>query len=175
VAAAPPPPAAPADSFAVPAVGTRPDVSFVLETMMRGVVENGTGAAAKALGRPVAAKTGTAQDHRDAWFVGFTPDLVTGVWVGFDDHSPLGPRETGAGAALPPWLSFMQAAVGAKPVADFPPVPGVELARIDPATGLLADRQANAPFAAFLAGTAPPPGASANPGSAPQNFFMDDR
>jgi penicillin-binding protein 1A len=170
-----PPPAAPAPAFALPAAGTRPDVAFVLEDMMRGVVENGTGAAAKALGRPVAAKTGTAQDHRDAWFVGFTPDLVSGVWVGFDDHTPLGPRETGAGAALPPWLSFMQAAVGARPPADFQVVPGVELARIDPATGLLADRQANAPFAAFLAGTAPSSGASAMQGSAPQNFFMDDR
>ncbi|HEX9053002.1 MAG TPA: PBP1A family penicillin-binding protein [Anaeromyxobacter sp.] len=168
--AAPPP--AP---FVVPADGTRPDVAFVVATMMRGVVENGTGAAAKALGRPVAAKTGTAQEHRDAWFVGFTPDLVAGVWVGFDDHAPLGPRETGAGAALPPWLSFMQAAVGARPVAQFDPVPGVELARVDPATGLLApEKQADAPFAAFLAGTAPSDSAS-GPGSAPQNFFMDDR
>ena len=93
----------------LPATGTRPDVAFVLSSMMRQVVENGTGAAAKALGRPTAAKTGTAQEHRDAWFVGFTPELVAGVWVGFDDHTPLGPRETGAGAALPPWLSFMQA------------------------------------------------------------------
>jgi penicillin-binding protein 1A len=161
--------------FAIPADGTRPDVAFVVATMMRGVVENGTGVAAKALGRPVAAKTGTAQEHRDAWFVGFTPDLVAGVWVGFDDHAPLGPRETGAGAALPPWLSFMQAAVGARPVAQFDPVPGVELARVDPATGLLApERQADAPFAAFLAGTAPSDSAS-GPGSAPQNFFMDDR
>jgi penicillin-binding protein 1A len=162
--------------FVVPAAGTRPDVAAVLTAMMRGVVENGTGAGAKALGRPVAAKTGTAQEHRDAWFVGFTPELVAGVWVGFDDHSPLGPRETGAGAALPPWLSFMQAALGARPPADFEVVPGVELARIDPATGLLApDRQADAPFAAFLAGTAPSESASSGPGSAPQNFFMDDR
>jgi penicillin-binding protein 1A len=161
--------------FAIPADGTRPDVAFVVATMMRGVVENGTGVAAKALGRPVAAKTGTAQEHRDAWFVGFTPDLVAGVWVGFDDHAPLGPRETGAGAALPPWLSFMQAAVGARPVAQFDPVPGVELARVDPATGLLApERQVDAPFAAFLAGTAPSD-SSSGPGSAPQNFFMDDR
>ena len=161
--------------FTLPADGTRPDVAFVVTQMMRGVVENGTGAAAKALGRPVAAKTGTAQEHRDAWFVGFTPDLVAGVWVGFDDHAPLGPRETGAGAALPPWLSFMQAAVGARPVSQFELVPGVELARVDPATGLLApDRQADAPFAAFLAGTAPTDSAS-GPGSAPQNFFMDDR
>jgi penicillin-binding protein 1A len=149
-------------------------VSCVLAAMMRGVVENGTGVAAKALGRPVAAKTGTAQEHRDAWFVGFTPEIVAGVWVGFDDHSPLGPRETGAGAALPPWLSFMQAALGTRPPSEFELVPGVELARIDPATGLLADRQAAAPFAAFLAGTAPSEGDS-SAGSAPQNFFMDDR
>jgi penicillin-binding protein 1A len=161
--------------FLLPSSGTRPDVAYVLTSMMRGVIESGTGVAAKALGRPAAGKTGTAQDHRDAWFVGFTPELVAGVWIGFDDHAPLGPRETGAGAALPPWLSFMQAAVGARPAADFPPVPGVELARIDPATGLLAaDRQPGAPFAAFLAGTAPQ--AAAPPqGSAPQNFFMDDR
>jgi penicillin-binding protein 1A len=160
--------------FTLPETGTRPDVAFVLSSMMRQVIENGTGAAAKALGRPAAAKTGTAQEHRDAWFVGFTPDLVAGVWVGFDDHAPLGPRETGAGAALPAWLSFMQAAVGAKPVAPFSPVPGVELVRVDPATGRLAsDRQPDAPFAAFLAGTAP--AAAASPGAAPQNFFMDER
>jgi penicillin-binding protein 1A len=151
-------------------------VAFVLGSMMRQVVESGTGQAAKALGRPVAAKTGTAQEHRDAWFVGLTPDLVTGVWVGFDDHSPLGPRETGAGAALPPWLSFMQAALGARPPAEFEVVPGVVLARIDPATGLLApDVDTAAPFAAFLSGTAPSASASSTPGSAPQNFFMDDR
>jgi penicillin-binding protein 1A len=160
--------------FALPESGTRPDVAFVLSSMMRQVIENGTGAAAKALGRPAAAKTGTAQEHRDAWFVGFTPELVAGVWVGFDDHAPLGPRETGAGAALPAWLSFMQAAVGARPVTPFPAVPGVELVRIDPQSGRLAsDRQPDAPFAAFLAGTAPAAAASA--GAAPQNFFMDDR
>jgi len=160
-------------SFVVPENGTRPDVAFVLASLMRQVVESGTGAGAKALARPTAAKTGTAQEHRDAWFVGFTPELVTGVWVGFDDHAPLGPRETGAGAALPPWLSFMQAALGARPRAEFRMVPGVELVRIDPTTGHLApERQAEAPFAAFLAGTAPT--AASGPGAAPQNFFMDD-
>jgi penicillin-binding protein 1A len=166
--------AAPTGGVPVPEGGTRPDVAFVLTSMMRQVVESGTGAAARALGRPTAAKTGTAQEHRDAWFVGFTPELVSGVWVGFDDHSPLGPRETGAGAALPPWLSFMQAALGARPPADFSPVPGVELVRIDPVTGYLASAgQADAPFAAFLAGTAPTVTAR-GPGSAPQNFFLDE-
>jgi penicillin-binding protein 1A len=170
---APPPPPPP---FTIPAEGTRPDVAFVLTAMMRGVVDQGTGVAARALGRPAAAKTGTAQEHRDAWFVGFTPELVAGVWVGFDDHAPLGPRETGAGAALPPWLSFMQAALGSAPPAAFELVPGVELARIDPATGLLApEGQADALVAAFLAGTAPSESAEKGPGTAPQNFFMDDR
>jgi penicillin-binding protein 1A len=170
----PPGPEAAPRPFTLPESGTRPDVAFVLASMMRQVIENGTGAAAKVLGRPAAAKTGTAQEHRDAWFVGFTPELVAGVWVGFDDHAPLGPRETGAGAALPAWLSFMQAAVGARPVAQFSPVPGVELVRIDSQNGRLAsDRQVDAPFAAFLAGTAP--SATAGPGAAPQNFFMDDR
>jgi penicillin-binding protein 1A len=165
-----------APAFEIPEIGTRPDVAFVLTSMMRGVVESGTGIAAKALGRPTAAKTGTAQEHRDAWFVGFTPELVAGVWVGFDDHSPMGPRETGAGAALPPWLSFMQAALGARPPVDFPPVAGVELARVDPATGLLAPGgRDDAPFLAFLAGTAPAEAADTDRGSAPQNFCMDDR
>jgi penicillin-binding protein 1A len=174
-AGAPPPPAAEPE-FVVPESGTRPDVAFVLTSMLRGVVDSGTGIAAKALGRPAAAKTGTAQEHRDAWFVGFTPELVTGVWIGFDDHTPMGPRETGAGAALPPWLSFMQAALGAKPPVDFEVVPGIELARIDPATGLLAAQgQSEAPSLAFLAGTAPGEEAEADRGSAPQNFFMDDR
>lgn len=158
-------------AFILPETGTRPDVAYVLTSMLRQVVESGTGGAARALGRPTAAKTGTAQEHRDAWFVGFTPELAAGVWIGFDDHSPLGPHETGAGAALPPWLSFMQAALGARPAADFTAVPGVELARIDPGTGSLAS-DAQAPFAAFLAGTAPTETSRA--GSAPQNFFMDD-
>ncbi len=171
-----PAPAAPAEPFVIPASGTRPDVAHVLTSMMRQVIESGTGAGARALGRPAAAKTGTAQDHRDAWFVGFTPDLVAGVWVGFDDHSPLGPRETGAGAALPAWLAFMRSALASRPVADFPPVPGVELVRIDPLSGLLAaPEDQDAPILPFLAGTAPAEAASTHPGAAPQNFFMDDR
>jgi len=140
---------------------------------MRQVILNGTGASARALGRPAAGKTGTAQDHRDAWFVGFTPDLCAGVWVGFDDHSPLGPRETGAVAALPAWLSFMQAALGGRPPVEFDLVPGVEQVRIDLASGQPA-ASAEAPFVPFLAGTSPIEQAAA-PGAAPQNFFMDDR
>jgi penicillin-binding protein 1A len=164
------------EPWTVPAHGTRPDVAFVLTSMMRDVIESGTGAGAKALARPAAAKTGTAQDHRDAWFVGFTPELVAGVWIGFDDHSPLGPRETGSGAALPAWLSFMQAAVGGRPVVDFVPPAGVELAPIDLASGLRAAAPpTGAPTFAFLAGTAPTESVGDHPGSAPSNFFIDEK
>ena len=161
-----------ASAFAIP-----PEVAFVVTSMMRDVVEYGTGVAARALGRPAAAKTGTAQEHRDAWFVGFTPDLVAGVWVGFDSHDPLGAHATGAGAALPAWLGFMQAAVGGKPAVDFQAPPNVEFARIDPKTGLLAREPAagiDTPFVPFVAGTAPTRSLP-EPGSAPQNFFQDDR
>lgn len=155
--------------------GISPDVAYVVLSMMRDVVAYGTGKAASALGRPAAAKTGTAQEHRDAWFVGMTPDLAAGVWVGFDSHDPLGAHATGAGAALPAWLGFMKAAVGARPAVDFPPPPGVEFVRVDPHTGLLANEAhaADAPFAAFLSGTAP--ASDAPEGVAPQSFFMDDR
>jgi penicillin-binding protein 1A len=173
---APPSPPSPPVELPIPESGTRPDVAFVLTSMLREVVEAGSGVGARALGRPAAAKTGTAQEHRDAWFVGYTPELVAGVWIGFDDHGPLGPRETGAGAALPAWVSFMKAALGTKAVAEFPVAEGVEVARIDRATGLLAAEDApDAPPLAFLAGTAPTTAAAPHPGSAPQNFFMDDR
>jgi penicillin-binding protein 1A len=166
----------PAATSAPHADGMGPGVAFVLQSMMREVVEYGTGAAAKALGRPAAAKTGTAQEHRDAWFVGFTPELVAGVWVGFDSHEPLGGHATGAGAALPAWLGFMQAAVGGKPAAAFQMPPGVDLVRIDTKTGLLAPEvkdDASTTLTAFLVGTAPTR-STPEPGSAPQNFFQDD-
>jgi len=172
-AAAPAPPP-------IPSSGMRPEVAFVLTSMMRGVIDHGTGAGARALGRPAAAKTGTAQEHRDAWFVGFTPDLAAGVWVGFDTHDPMGPKETGGGAALPAWVAFMRQALGSRPAPDFAAPPLVEFARIDAASGLLAGEggpPGQSPFVAFLAGTAPSRSASDRPvpGSAPQTFFQDDR
>jgi penicillin-binding protein 1A len=177
-AATPPEGGAPAD-FVLPATGTRADVAFVVTSMLRDVVEYGTGQAARPLARPVAAKTGTAQEHRDAWFVGFTPELVTGVWVGFDDHAPLGPRETGAVAALPAWLAFMQATLGARAPAEFQSAEGVEFARIDAATGLLAGEprpgDGEPPFVPFLAGTAPTETAGGQRNEGPRNFFLDDR
>jgi penicillin-binding protein 1A len=171
-------PAQVAATPAPPAVGRlegriRPEAAYVTVSMMKEVVQSGTGQGAKALDRPVAAKTGTAQEHRDAWFVGFTPELVAGVWVGFDNHDPLGPHATGAGAALPGWLGFMQAAVGMRPPTDFPAPPAVEMVRIDPRTGMLASGAAEGVLLPFLPGTAPARTAP-DPSAAPQNFFQDD-
>ena len=104
-----------------------PDVARTMTAMLEEVIQFGTGVAAKPLGRPAAGKTGTTQDYTDAWFVGFTTQITAGVWVGFDDKQvSLGKRETGARAALPIWLEFMQGAVAGMPVMDFPNVVPLE-------------------------------------------------
>ena len=159
----------------VPESGLEPEVAYVLSSMMRDVIDYGTAQAARSLGRPLAGKTGTAQDHRDAWFVGFSPELAAGVWVGFDSHEPLGAHETGAGAALPAWMSFMKEALSRRPAVDFQAPRDVDVVRVDPKTGLLADPgAADAVVVPFVAGTAPQHSAhEPPPGSAPQNFFMD--
>lgn len=95
--------------------------------MLEDVVNFGTGVGAKALGRPSAGKTGTTNDFTDAWYMGFTPQLTAGVWVGFDDkQKSLGSGETGARAALPIWLQFMQNALADAPVENFPNVVPLE-------------------------------------------------
>ncbi len=97
-----------------------PDVARTMTAMLEDVVQYGTGMPARALGRPAGGKTGTTNDFTDAWFIGFTPQLTAGVWVGFDDKAvSLGKPETGAVAALPIWLEFMQAAHAGKPVEAF--------------------------------------------------------
>ena len=104
-----------------------PEVARTMVAMLEEVIQFGTGVAAKALGRPAAGKTGTTQDYTDAWFVGFTPQLTAGVWVGFDDKQiSLGKKETGARAALPIWLEFMKGASAGTPVTDFPNVVPLE-------------------------------------------------
>src|SRR5262252_3387892 len=97
-----------------------PEVARTMVAMLEEVIQFGTGVQAKALGRPAAGKTGTTQDYTDAWFVGFTPQITAGAWVGFDDKQiSLGKKETGARAALPIWLEFMQGAMAGTPVTDF--------------------------------------------------------
>jgi penicillin-binding protein 1A len=104
-----------------------PDVSRTMTAMLEEVIQFGTGIAAKSLGRPSAGKTGTTQDYTDAWFIGFTPQITSGVWVGFDDKQiSLGKKETGARAALPIWLEFMKGALEGQPALDFPNVVSLE-------------------------------------------------
>jgi penicillin-binding protein 1A len=140
-----------------PAEVIKPASAYVLTNVLQSVIEEGTAkAAAHKLGRPAAGKTGTSNNSRDAWFVGYTPELVAGVWVGYDDLRPLGKGETGAKAALPIWMDVIQSALSGRPPLQFPVPSGVEHVRIDPKTGLRAyEGMENAIDEVFVAGTAP--------------------
>jgi penicillin-binding protein 1A len=137
----------------------RPEVAYLMTYLLEGVTEAGTGAAAaQALKRVVAGKTGTTDDLADAWFVGFGPSLVAGVWVGFDQKRSLGEGETGAKAALPIWIEFMRAAEDKMPAEKFSRPAGVVYTAVDRHTGLLAtsDSGCSLPFLeAFIEGTEP--------------------
>jgi penicillin-binding protein 1A len=91
----------------------------VMVSMLREVVQHGTGARAAELGVPLAGKTGTTNDFTDAWFIGFSPSITCGVWIGFDEKKTLGDKETGAAAALPMWIDFMRVAIASRPAEDF--------------------------------------------------------
>jgi penicillin-binding protein 1A len=104
-----------------------PDVAHTMTAMLEEVVQFGTAMKAKTLGRPAGGKTGTTQDFTDAWFIGFTPQITAGVWVGYDDKQiSLGKRESGAQAALPIWIEFMQQGMAGMPALDFPNVVTLE-------------------------------------------------
>jgi 1A family penicillin-binding protein len=114
-----------------------PQSAYLLTSILQGVVQRGTAAIAQRMGLTthIAGKTGTTDDHRDAWFIGYTPDLVVGVWVGFDGGTTL--KLTGAQAALPIWVDFFRKAVPAVSI-DFPVPPGIVTRTIDPHTSQLA-------------------------------------
>ena len=143
----------------------RPDVAYVTADLMRSVIDDvdGTAHSLSVLGKNAAGKTGTASDHKDGWFVGFTPTVVAGAWVGFDDPAPMGALETGGHCAGPVWLNFMRVATASEPADDWPPPPpGVTEAKVNRHTGTLAG--ANDPFAArevFISGTEPTKAAGA--------------
>lgn len=113
------------------------ETAYLITNMMEDVVQKGTGQAAKVLGRPVAGKTGTTNDFINAWFIGGTPNLVAGVFVGFDDRRSLGETESGAHAALPIWVNFMKTALKQIPVVPFVIPEGITFVKVDPSTGLL--------------------------------------
>lgn len=133
-----------------------PSEAYVMTSMLRSVVTEGTGMPAQRLERAVVGKTGTSNEARDAWFVGYSPTVVAGVWVGFDDQRTLGKRETGTRTALPIWIEVMEAADNTPKETDFAMPSGVIMTRIDPASGLLAyEGQEDAFDEVFLSGTAP--------------------
>ena len=113
------------------------DTAFQMVWIMRGVVERGTGRRIRELGKPLAGKTGTTNDNKDTWFIGFSPDLVAGVFIGFDRPRPLGYKETGSRVAVPAFKRFMAEALADSPAIPFRIPPGVRLVRIDADTGLL--------------------------------------
>jgi penicillin-binding protein 1A len=132
-----------------------PQTAFLITYLLQGVVQHGTGWRARSLGRPVAAKTGTTDQFMDAWFIGYTSELITGVWAGFDEERSLGENETGARAASPIWVSFMSKILKDKPTKDFPVPEGMEFMKIDPKTGL-SGLEKEGILECFKEGTGPP-------------------
>ncbi len=130
--------------------------AYLMTHMLEGVVKYGTAWRLKALNRPVAGKTGTTNNLFDAWFIGYSPQYITGTWVGFDDEAPLGKAETGSRAASPIWLGFMQRILADKPLKVFEVPEGVVFTSIDAETGLLPIPESKeTAFVCFKEGTEP--------------------
>ena len=127
-----------------------------MTSVLRGVVENGTGRNARSVGTYIGGKTGTTNNYVDAWFLGFSSDVVTGVWTGFDDNKTLGWGETGTKAALPIWREYMKKALRKFPESDFSVPAGIVHVSIDKDTGRLsAPGERNSIRESFVDGTEP--------------------
>jgi len=134
----------------------RADIAYLLTDVLQGVIKRGTAIKAKSLNRPIAGKTGTTDDCTDAWFIGYTPTLICGVWVGFDEKKSLGKKETGAEAALPIWIDFMNQILKDKPVEDFQATSNIITVAIDRHTGLRATPDCtDVIIESFIAGSEP--------------------
>lgn len=136
----------------------QPQTAYVTTSLLTATVTDsgGTGGAARSLGRPVAGKTGTSNGYFDGWFVGYTAQLATGVWVGFDEEKSIGAGEVGGRTALPIWLEFMRSAHGDSPPQPFPVPSGIVYANIDSQTGKLASSSSKSVVnQAFIRGTEP--------------------
>ncbi len=137
---------------------TDPASAYQIVSMLEGVVQRGTARTVSAVGKPLAGKTGTTNDARDAWFVGFSPDLAVGVFVGFDEPTPLGHKEAGGSVAAPIFRDFMKEALADKPATPFRIPPGIRLVRINAETGQLARAgDGRVILEAFKPGTEPVP------------------
>jgi penicillin-binding protein 1A len=135
-----------------------PLTAYQVTSMLEGVVQRGTAQVVKAVGKPLAGKTGTTNDAKDVWFVGFSPDLAVGVYLGFDKPQTLGNSATAGQYAAPVFRDFMQMALKDKPATPFRVPPGLKLIRISASTGMRAGsgEGAGTILEAFKPGTAPP-------------------
>ncbi|MDH3504334.1 MAG: PBP1A family penicillin-binding protein [Nitrospirota bacterium] len=148
--------------------------AYLITNMLMDVIQSGTGRLAKSIGRPLAGKTGTTNSYNDAWFVGYAPNLTTGVWVGFDGVRTLGRLESGAHAALPIWTWFMDQALRNSPVMTFPIPSDIQFAQIDTTTGDLPSKTSqHIGTEVFRKGTEP--GKAAPQKANPMDFFEFDR
>ena len=139
-----------------------PMTTYQITSIMEGVVQRGTATVVKEVGKPIAGKTGTTNDEKDAWFVGFTPDLAVGVYMGYDKPRHLGRGATGGHLSAPIAKDFFKAALADKPAIPFAPPPGIKLIRVDPKSGQRAGpNSGNTILEAFKPGTAPPDSYSA--------------
>jgi penicillin-binding protein 1A len=129
--------------------------AYLLTNVLESVVKEGSGKQALAVGHPIAGKTGTTNDVKDAWFVGYSTDLSVAVWVGFDDGLPLGERESGTRTALPAFVDFMTRAHADRPRTEFPRPPGIVTANVDPRSGLLPRPGQESVSEVFIDGTIP--------------------
>jgi penicillin-binding protein 1A len=163
--------------FADPEQLISPQTSYLITSLLSGVIndEGGTAGRARALGRPAAGKTGTTNGFYDTWFIGYTPQIATGVWVGFDQEKTLGPGEAGARTALPIWLEYMKTIHENLPMQSFPVPPGIVFANIDNETGKLASASSTKVVKqAFLQGTEPTTLNDSNSNKNEQDFLKED-
>ncbi|MER2267675.1 penicillin-binding protein 1A [Methylobacterium oxalidis] len=153
-----------------------PLTAYQMVSIMEGVVQRGTATILKQIGKPLAGKTGTTNDAKDAWFVGFSPDLAVGVYLGFDKPRSLGDRATGGGLAAPIVLDFLKNALKDKPPTPFRVPPGVKLIRVNVASGMRAGsgEGGGTILEAFKPGTAPPDAYVAQPAAPPPGAVPPD-
>ncbi|MFQ6111408.1 MAG: penicillin-binding protein 1A, partial [Nitrospinota bacterium] len=134
----------------------KPETAYLLTHLLRGVIERGTGRGARDLKGAIAGKTGTTDEFRDAWFIGFSPSLVVGVWVGLDSNNPIGEKETGARAALPIWKEIMAGWLKGREAEEFAEPPGIIKLAVDARTGRLAAKDCGPSLLeVFIEGTEP--------------------
>jgi len=161
------------DPKIVPAIS--PETAYLTIRLMQEVLRTGTGASAKGLSPNLAGKTGTTNENTDAWFIGGSPDLMAGVWVGFDTPTSLGGRQTAASVALPIWTNFFGQVLAYVPAREFPPPAGITFARVDPSTGkAVPSGSGEGMLLPFKLGTVPETGGPAWKPASPRRGTGDD-